>query len=229
MTFEIAHRVTEILLALAFLQQSAEHIFGTCDTRQLYTTRALLSIALLLGLQSHWILLGLSAHSLIVLHRNNGPYNGGSDRMGLLILYCLALSQWLPSGILSHAAFAYLALQVALSYFISGQVKIVSPDWRSGQALREVFSFSAYPVSENLRAFANRPYLLWFASWSVMSFEVLFPLSLLNTNSLIAVLMIAFAFNLANAFLFGLNRFVWFWIAAYPSMLWLQDRLIQGF
>ena len=86
MTFEIAHRVTEILLALAFLQQSAEHIFGTRDTRQLHTTRAVLSIALLLGLQSHWILLGLSAHSLIVLHRNNGPYNGGSDRMGLLIL-----------------------------------------------------------------------------------------------------------------------------------------------
>jgi hypothetical protein len=25
--------------------------------------------------------------------------------------------------------------------------------------------------------------------------------------------------------LFGLNRFVWVWIAAYPSLFWLQDRL----
>jgi hypothetical protein len=164
----------------------------------------------------------------LVLHRYQGPYNGGSDRMGLLILYCLCLSRWLPDGVMKEATFGYLGVQVVLSYFISGQVKIVNPDWRSGRALRDVFSFSAYPVSESLRALANRPRLLWSASWAVMLFEVLFPLSFLNSTILILALGVSAAFHVANACLFGLNRFVWFWIAAYPSILWLQARLMQG-
>lgn len=225
---DLALRMTEILLALAFLQQSAEHILGSCGSRLLFIPRAVLSSLLLAGLYSQWALLALSAHSLLILHRYQGPYNGGSDRMGLLILYCLCLSRWAPEGISQQAAFGYLGVQVVLSYFVSGQVKIVNPEWRSGRALQDVFSFSAYPVSESLRALADRPRLLWAASWIVMLFEVLFPLSILNSTVLMVFLALAATFHVANALLFGLNRFVWFWIAAYPSILWLQSRLISG-
>lgn len=228
MTFDLAIRATEILLGLAFLQQCAEHIIWSRDTRTLFIPRAALSIALVLGVYSPWSLLALCVHSLFVLHRHQGPYNGGSDRMGLLILYCLCLSHWLPSGVMSEAAIGYLGVQVILSYFISGQVKIVNPEWRSGRALRDVFSFSAYPVAESLRAFADWPRLLWAASWGVMLFEVLFPLSFLNSAILTAALILAAAFHVANACLFGLNRFVWFWVASYPSILWLQGRLIPN-
>lgn len=228
LTLELALRATEILLALAFLQQSAEHIFGPCGARLLFIPRAVLSVVLLLGPCGAWVLLGLSAHSLLILHRYQGPYNGGSDRMGLLILYCLCLSRWLPAGVLAEAAFGYLGVQVILSYFISGQVKIVNPEWRSGRALQDVFSFSAYPVAESLRALCKRPRGLCFASWVVMLFEVLFPLSFVNSALLIAALGLAAVFHVANACLFGLNRFVWFWIAAYPSILWLHARLIHG-
>lgn len=228
MTLDLALRATEVLLAVAFLQQSAEHIIGSREAHLLFIPRALLSVALLAGIYSPWVLLMLSAHSLMILHRYQGPYNGGSDRVGLLILYCLSLSHWLPSGIMSEAAFGYLAMQVTLSYFISGQVKLVNPEWRNGQALADVFSFSAYPVSESLRELANRPRLLWCASWAVMLFEVLFPLSFLSPVLLISALTLAFVFHVANACLFGLNRFVWFWIASYPSILWLQARLMQS-
>ena len=226
MPFDLALRATEVLLGLAFLQQSLEHLTGAA--RVLFIPRLALSIALILGVYSPWALLALCAHSIIILHRYQGPYNGGSDRMGLLILYCLTLSYWLPGGILSEAAFGYLAVQVVLSYFISGQVKITNPDWRTGQALRDVFSFSAYPVASSLRGLADHPKLLWYASWSVMLFEVFFPLSFLNPYILVAALTLALVFHLANAFLFGLNRFVWFWIASYPSILWLQERLMQN-
>ena len=174
------------------------------------------------------MLLALTAHSLLILHRYQGPYNGGSDRMGLLILYCLCLSRWLPTGVIAEAAFGYLGVQVILSYFISGQVKVVNPEWRSGRALQDVFQFSAYPVAESLRAMADHPRMLWFASWAVMSFEILFPLSILNATTLFLALGVAIMFHIANACLFGLNRFVWFWIAAYPSILWLQTRLLPG-
>jgi len=36
-------------------------------------------------------------------------------------------------------------------------------------------------------------------------------------------LAIGAAFHLANAFAFGLNRFLWAWLAAYPA-LWFWAR-----
>jgi hypothetical protein len=40
--------------------------------------------------------------------------------------------------------------------------------------------------------------------------------------------VVAAAFHLANACLFGLNRFLWIWLAAYPPLLWFQERVIQS-
>lgn len=228
MPFEFAVRLTEILLALAFLQQSLEHIFGSREAQFLFSVRAALSLVLLSGHFSEWALLALTAHSILILHRYQGPYNGGSDRMSLLILYTLCLSHWLPAGVPSEAVFGYLAIQVVLSYFMSGYVKIINPEWRSGQALQDVFDFSAYPVADSLRQLKNYPRTLWAGSWAVMVFEVLFPMSLFHSTSLIIALVVATAFHVANACLFGLNRFVWAWIAAYPSILWLQGRLVSG-
>ena len=145
MSLELAQRLTEILLAFAFLQQCAEHMSGPNAARAMFLTRAVLCLALLTGFYSDWSLLALSIHSIAVLHRYNGPYNGGSDRMGLLILYCLTLSHWLPEGPLVQTAFAYLGVQVILSYFISGWVKILNPAWRSGAALRDVLAFLPIP------------------------------------------------------------------------------------
>lgn len=227
LTLDIALRACEILLALAFLQQSAEHIFGRHGHWKLFAPRAGLALLLLCGLYSEWVILVLCAHSLLILHRFQGPYNGGSDKMGLLILYCICLAHWLPDGLWSEAAFGYLSAQVVLSYFVSGQVKIMNPEWRSGRALQDVFAFSAYPVSAHLRGLADKPRLLFGASWAVIVFEVMFPLSLLNSTALVLALAVAASFHLANAFLFGLNRFVWFWIASYPSVLWLQNRLLS--
>ena len=115
---------------------------------------------------------------------------------------------------------------MVLPYFISGRVKQGNPDWRRGVALRDVFAFSAYPVSEGLRGYARRPRLMLAMSWAVILFELAFPASLLHPDLLIAALVAALAFHLANACLFGLNRFVWAWLAAYPSLIWLQDRVL---
>lgn len=225
MTFEAAQRLTEIFLALALLQQSLEHLCGPKDTRPLFALRIVLLVLLLFGVQSLWVTAGLVLLGVILLHRFQGPYNGGSDRMGLLILVCLCATHLLPNRAWQEVAFGFLAVQLLLSYFISGWVKIVNPDWRRGRALRDVFQFSAYPVSENLRTLANRPRLLFAASWAVMLFELILPATLLHPLTLAAGLTLAALFHLANAVLFGLNRFFWVWIAAYPSILWLQQRV----
>ncbi|MEM6627292.1 MAG: HTTM domain-containing protein [Pseudomonadota bacterium] len=225
MSLDDALRWTEILLAIAFLQQSFEHLKAGRSEQKLFAPRIALSGLLLAGVGTPWVSLALLGLAMLILRRFQGPYNGGADRMGLLILCCLCGAQFASDPRWREIIFGYLALQLTLSYVVSGWVKIVNPDWRSGRALHDVFAYSAYPVSEAMRAWADRPRILLVASWSVMLFEVLFPLALISQTTLIVGLSIAALFHLANAVLFGLNRFVWAWLAAYPSILWFQDRI----
>lgn len=227
MTLDFALRLTEILLAWALLLPSAEHLAAK-DVREkyLFAVRGVLCVWLFTGIASQYALLALTGWSFLILHRFQGPYNGGSDRMGLLVLYCLTLAENLPALRWQELAFGYLGFQLVLSYFISGWVKIRNPDWRNGKALRDVFLFSAYPVSEDLRRLTERPRLLLIAGWSVIIFELLFPLSLISPITLIPALVLAAAFHFSNACFFGLNRFFWAWLSAYPSLIWLQARFI---
>jgi len=213
-------------MAVAFIQQSLEFMATHKDLKYVLMARILLCCVLISGFFTGIACIGLFAIALILLHRFQGPYNGGSDRMGLLILTCLTLIHLLPSDTWQEYVFGYLAMQVILSYFIAGWVKFANPDWRNGQALRDVFDFSLYPVSENLRAWANHPTFLLLLSWVVIGFELLFPLTFINQTTLLIGLAFATFFHLSNHYFFGFNRFVWIWIAAYPSILWLQDRVL---
>lgn len=228
MSLELAIRATEILLGLALLQQSLEHINAPKDERLLFVARIILSIFLILGVQTKWFCLGLVVLGILILKRFQGPYNGGADRMSLLIVCCMSLILFIPVLRWQEYIFGYLALQLILSYFIAGWVKVINSEWRCGRALQDVFRFSTYPVSESVRGWADRPQLLFLMSWAVMIFELLFPLTFFTQITLIAGLVIAAIFHLANAYLFGLNRFFWIWLAAYPSILWLQDRIFTG-
>lgn len=224
-------RLTGLLLSLAFIQQGAEHLMAAKDEQRLFLPRMILSIALgafsVAGLDVRWICAALVIMGLLILQRFQGPYNGGSDRMGLLILCSLCAASFMPVERWQEYALGYLALQLVLSYFISGWVKIANPAWRSGQALQDVFLFSAYPVSAHTRRWADRPHVVRAMSWAVMLFELSFPLTLVSQTSLLAGLAVAACFHLANACLFGLNRFLWVWLAAYPAIIWFQERVSQ--
>ncbi len=235
MTFDGALHLSSAMMAMAFIQQSLEHLRPAVrrQERLLFAPRLILSILLLaastapaLGLSPAVLTLALVVNHLVILPFFNGPYNGGADRMGLLILLCLGGAYTLPGPIWREMAFGYLGLQLLLSYFMSGWVKIVNPAWRSGRALRDVFLFSAYPAGDNIRQWAGHPRLLMLAGWGVMGFELAFPLTFLSRPALLVGLAIAAVFHGANACLFGLNRFFWIWICAYPSILWLQERVM---
>ncbi|MEO9896062.1 MAG: HTTM domain-containing protein [Paracoccaceae bacterium] len=226
MTFDTAIRWTEFLLAFAILQQSLEHLTAHRSERNLVAMRIPVAVALLGSFASGyavWILMGLS---VLLLRRFDGPYNGGADKMALLILTCLSLAHLAPTRFWAEMALSYLAIQVVLSYFVSGWVKLRNPDWRNGTALRDVFRFSAYPVTRNLRALSNAHGLTFAASWAVIVLEVAFPLTLSSPAVLLAALTATAFFHLANAIVFGLNRFFWIWLAAYPSLIWFQMRVV---
>ena len=226
MTLDAAVRLTEILLALALIQQGLEHMAGDRRERWLFAARTLLCVLVIAGLARPWPLVAMGGVSLLILTRFQGPYNGGSDRMGLLALWTLIAAQLLPTQPAREIAFGYLGLQLTLSYAVAGGVKLINPDWRSGRALSDVFRFSAYPVSEALRGWADRPRAMQALAWAVIALELAFPISLITRPTLIAALTLAGLFHLANACLFGLNRFFWTWLAVYPAILWLQDRVL---
>lgn len=227
MTFLDALRLTEILLGFALALQSLEHLTGPARERLIFLPRLVLAVLLIAGFHTAWVLAGLLVLAVVALHAFQGPYNGGADRMSLLILLCLCAARLAPSPYWQTMAMGYLALQLILSYVMSGLVKIINPEWRNGTALREVFAYSAYPASEALRQWAQAPRLLFWMSWAIMLFEVLFPLALFTHTSLWLALVVAASFHLANACLFGLNRFFWAWLAAYPALLWFQGFIIR--
>lgn len=225
MTLEGAIRMSEALMALAFMQQSAEHLRGAPPERWLFILRLVLSGLLLTGFQPVFIEAGLLLLGVVLLRCFDGPYNGGSDRMSLLLLVCLFLARLAPSEGWREAAVGYLAAQLVLSYAGAGWIKLVNPDWRSGLALKDMLEFSVYPVSESVRSWAAAPKLLLVLSWALILFEALFPLALLGSVVMQAALMLAALFHLLNASLFGLNRFLWIWLAAYPCLIWFQQRV----
>lgn len=233
MMLDSALRLSSAMMALAFVQQSLEHLRPAArrHERLLFAPRLVLSLMLAAGmlmpslpLSPGLLMLALLANHLAMLPFFNGPYNGGADRMSLLILLCLTGAWLFPSG--RELAFGYLGMQLMLSYVMSGWVKLANPAWRNRQALRDVFLFSAYPVAESSRRWAAHPGLLRAAGWGVMGFELAFPLCFLSRPALMAGLVVAALFHGANAWLFGLNRFFWIWICAYPSILWLQERIL---
>ena len=221
MSFDLALRLTEVMVALALIQQSLEHVR---EEPWPHGARLGLSGALAAGVLPGPAVWGLLAVQLWLLNRYQGPYNGGSDKMSLLILSVLAAVHLAPEPFWKEMALAYLAVQLVLSYFVSGWVKIRNPEWRSGRALVDVFRFSAYPVSEDLRGWADRPGALFTAGWVVMVLEIAFPLALLHPLALAGALALTATFHLGNAICFGLHRFFWIWLCAYPALIWFQGR-----
>ncbi|WP_282091988.1 HTTM domain-containing protein [Epibacterium ulvae] len=224
MSFEDTLRLTELMLAFVIAHQSLEHL-SVRHSPWLFGLRLVCCACLAIGVFGPVAVWGLWGISVLMLHRFQGPYNGGSDKMTILILSCVSLAHLAPNVFWAEMALAYLAVQLVLSYFVSGWIKIINPEWQSGRALSDVFRFSAYPVSEGLRDWADRRLVLFLMSWAVMLLEVLFPLTLLNAQALQLALLCTAAFHLSNACFFGLNRFFWIWLCAYPSLIWFQERV----
>ena len=97
MTLDIAIRWTEVLLAFAILQQSIEHLAAGRSERNLVALRIPVALVLLSGFASSYAVWILTGMSVLLLRRFDGPYNGGADKMSLLILTCLSLAHLAPT------------------------------------------------------------------------------------------------------------------------------------
>jgi hypothetical protein len=169
------------------------------------------------------LLLALFASYWFVIARLGGPFNGGSDALtslSLLMLGIAALDPW--QSVIMHGALAYLGVQTVFSYFVAGFAKLKEPGWRSGTALVHFASLPKYGVPARARALLAKPAGARALSWTVLLFECSFPCALLSPRSCLFYLLLGAGFHAANAQLFGLNRFLFSWLALYP-LLWAMS------
>ena len=169
---------------------------------------------------SHQIpILLLLISTFLILLRWRGTFNGGSDYMTLIILTGITVASFFKSTYpIQLGCLWYIGLQACLSYFISGVVKIKGSNWRSGKALKAFLKSSNYDQSTFIDQLFNNKALVFTASWAVILLECLFPIALLDPLLCLAFISIAFIFHIGNFYVFGLNRFVFAWLASYPAL-----------
>lgn len=175
-----------------------------------------------------WSLLLLLTVLLVCL-RFRGTYNGGSDSMTVVVLLGLTVSRlaaqlhaseaWVDAGL------GYIAAQLTLSYFVAGLAKLRSKSWRAGEALSRLVQVRQYVVPAPWVELFRRPWASRVAGWLVIAFECAFPAALLLGDEVtLGLLALAASFHLAIAGIFGLNRFLWAWLSAYPALCYWSQR-----
>jgi len=163
---------------------------------------------------------------VLVSLRWRGAFNGGSDAMTLVVLLGLNAAALSPaSSTLARGALLYIALQAVLSYFIAGVVKLRGPRWRSGAVLTEIAAAERYQAPPLATRLLARPAVARTAAWTVMLFDTCFPVALLGPRLALVFVGAALVFHLLNTWLFGLNRFLFSWAAAWPAVLYAAALL----
>lgn len=152
---------------------------------------------------------------VITLIRFRGTFNGGSDAMFLHLLIGFAIS--CLSGVTN--GLGYIAAVLIYSYVSSGLKKLRRKSWRDGTALKNFLNSPHYEMTPTIQLLIRHSLI---ASWAVILFEVSFPLSLIWPHAYIAI---GILFHLGNAYAFGLNRFFWTWICAYPALAYAALQL----
>ena len=151
----------------------------------------------------------------------------GSDQLSFLGNAASTLGRLGGSSKSRKAAADFLALQVIISYFISGVVKSPGKRWSRGNALEGVMATETYGDRKFYRFLQKHPRIGWMTTRGTVIIESLMPLAMLNETVLKATLALFGTFHLANARAMGLGRFVLPFISTYPAILAFRSSLFR--
>jgi hypothetical protein len=192
---------------MAFLSRDSIYLF--------HLALRLIAAVLLIALGAAWPLVAfLLIGHIVLLMRWRGAFNGGSDFMTLVVLSGLLIAHFAP-----EAGLLYIAIQASASYLVSGGVKLLHRDWRSGKALLLFLDDSLMgPLADN-SAF-RKPLIAKLASYAFILWESAIPLAFLSPLIMLLYCGAGIVFHFLVFRYFGLNRFFFAWIACYPALLY---------
>ncbi len=191
-------------------------IFSDRSFKYLPTLQMCLTILMLYKI-SLWTVIALLVVHLITCIRFRGTFNGGSDMMIVVVLTGLIISLINPGW--QKAGMIYVAIHTLFSYFKAGFVKIKSREWRQGSALKTFLERSPFELIRTIASeLKERPLLNLSLCWLVIFFELSVVFLVLFPQLKIIYLIGALIFHLMIGFGFGLNRFFWAWLSAWPAV-----------
>ena len=170
--------------------------------------------------------------NLLILIRWRGAFNGGSDFFTLVVLTGLLISQVVAAfGHMQlgwQAGFWYITIQAITSYFMSGAVKLLRPEWRNGSAMTIFLNGAIYGPLSATHPLRNK-WLSMMGSWGFIVWEIVFPLSLLDPRLAAVFCAVAAFFHFLVFWFFGLNRFFWAWLCSFPAIIWCSAQFSARF
>jgi len=230
--------VTLTLSALEFLTLKAEFrqsgFFGL-ENRHAQLTVIILVVQLCLGMMLvtgivsppfRPLLTGATLVSLMLLHAKISGGLEAADQMLTILAGAQFLRSLAPqSESVQAVALWFIALQSIASYLIAGVTKLHIPAWRDGSFISAMLRTEAFghPV---VARYVSTGVSARFASAFILTFECAAPLALVT--GLPGALVFCFfgiCFHLVNAYLLGLNLFVWSFAATYPAVLYCAQQV----
>lgn len=203
-------RVTEFV----FADQSLKWICGL----QIITSFILLFIPFFEG----FIVLFFT--HLIICIRFRGTFNGGSDMMIFILLTGLIIATSTQNEGLQKLGLIYISIHLVYSYFKAGLVKILQPAWRRGQALPAFLNRSLYSDIRRLsEGLSKKRALAQCLCWAALLFELSALIFVFQSGQLHLFFAVAVSFHFLNFVAFGLNRFLWVWLSAWPSLFYVSS------
>ena len=175
-------------------------------------------------------LLIMLATTLLISIRWRGTFNGGSDSMTMIILSALTIDVAFGDSnpMVGLACVWYVALAAVNSYALAGFAKLRESTWRSGAALGVFVNTSVHGPLARGRSVLRRRVPARVISWVVLALECGFPLVLVDPAWCYGFITLALAFHIANAYVFGLDRFLFVWVATYPALLCCSGSGLPG-
>lgn len=158
--------------------------------------------------------------SLYIFQRSHYGADGALQ-LNMIIFGAISLASYHYTNNLIMIALCFIAAQSILSYVVAGVSKLWGPLWRQGEALGLIMRtktygsawahhiISSYRLSKNVSRFT----VLW---------ECLFPLVLVDALTY-PMLSISMSFHIGNAFVMGLNNFLWSFLATYPAIIYISQ------
>jgi len=155
--------------------------------------------------------------------RSGGASLNGSDQMQVMLLVSLIVFYASPGTPARIAAFWFIALQLILAYVTAGVVKLQSPAWRQGVAVKSVLNTAQYGNKTISSWMVKAPLLSRVLCWSVIGFECCFFLLIFaGPQACLIFIVCGTIFHFMIAVNMGLNGFFWTFIATYPAVLWVS-------
>jgi hypothetical protein len=167
----------------------------------------------------------VASNLIFTLRRSIG--DDGSDQMfAIILITCLVCVGPHSDDFVLQCGLWFLAGQACLSYCSAGLSKLISPVWRSGDAIYKIFNTGTYGHEAVANLTRNSRCLRLVLCWSVIAVESLFPLALFLPSPYVWGFLIAGAlFHFGCAVLMGLNLFVFAFVATYPAIYFVSSHI----